>query len=118
MYKRQFTFYGTKGPNTFSNRELIKLFNPSENALPFIYDNFEWPHCTPLGYDFKDFYDPRTGKSGPKGKAATPEEKWRPGRVHGYGLFKKGENHRSPMFSAASRAATAAAAEKAESKKQ
>ncbi|CAN0362543.1 unnamed protein product, partial [Laminaria digitata] len=49
-----FTFYGITGPNTISNREMIKIFDPSINALPFIYDNFEWPHCAAQGYDFKD----------------------------------------------------------------
>lgn len=44
----QFTFYGKKAPNTMKNRMLIKLFDPSENALPFIYDNFEWSHCSEM----------------------------------------------------------------------
>lgn len=44
----QFTFYGKKAPNTMKNRMLIKLFDPSENALPFIYDDFEWSHCAAM----------------------------------------------------------------------
>lgn len=44
----QFTFYGQKAENTLQNRALMKLFDPKENALPFIYDNFDWSHCSDL----------------------------------------------------------------------
>ncbi|CAM9893269.1 unnamed protein product [Pylaiella littoralis] len=94
----QFTFYGKKAPNTMQNRQLIKIFDPSENALPFIYDNFEWSHCAEMGYDFSDFFNPSTMKSGPKGSAASREEKEKPGRVHGFSLFESGRSHRNPGF--------------------
>lgn len=44
----QFTFYGKKAPNTLQNRALVRLFDPNENALPFIYDNFDWSHCAEM----------------------------------------------------------------------
>ncbi|CAM9305494.1 unnamed protein product [Ectocarpus fasciculatus] len=94
----QFTFYGKKAPNTMQNRMLIKLFDPSENALPFIYDNFEWSHCESMGYDFSDFFDTSTMKSGPKGTAASEEEKAKTSRVEGFGLFEKGGIHQQPGF--------------------
>ncbi|CBJ33496.1 tyrosinase [Ectocarpus siliculosus] len=94
----QFTFYGKKAPNTMKNRMLIKLFDPSENALPFIYDNFEWSHCSEMGYDFSDFFDTSTMKSGPKGTAASDEEKSESTRVEGFGLFKQGDIHLQPGF--------------------
>ncbi len=53
MITPQFTFYGEKAPNTRQNRMLIKLFDPSENALPFIYDNFEWSHCAEMVSDLE-----------------------------------------------------------------
>ena len=52
MLTPQFTFYGTKAPNTRQNRMLIKLFDPSENALPLIYDNFDWSHCAEMVSSF------------------------------------------------------------------
>eukprot|EP00903_Cladosiphon_okamuranus_P011690 g10995.t1 len=94
----QFTFYGKKAPNTLRNRMLVKLFDPSENALPFIYDNFEWSHCADMGYDFSDFFDTETMKSGPKGTAASKEEKEKTTRVDGFELFEKGFSHRAPGF--------------------
>ena len=34
-----------------TNRELYNLFDPGRDAVPYIYDNYEWPHCNMLGYD-------------------------------------------------------------------
>ncbi len=53
---------------------------------------------TQQGFDFSDFFDTKTMKSGPKGSAASQEEKDKPGRVHGFGLFQKGDNKRAPGF--------------------
>ncbi|CAM9515381.1 unnamed protein product [Scytosiphon promiscuus] len=94
----EFTFYDRKGVNTLQNRQLIKLFDPSENALPFIYDNFEWSHCEDLGFDFSDFFDTSTMQSGPKGSAASQEEKDKPGRIHGFELFERNFENRAPGF--------------------
>lgn len=49
-----FTFYGKTGPNTHTNREVLTFFDPRKDALPYIYDNFNWPHCSELGYDLHD----------------------------------------------------------------
>eukprot|EP00752_Nemacystus_decipiens_P012221 g10835.t1 len=95
----QFTFYGKKAPNTLQNRAVIRLFDPSENALPFIYDNFEWSHCADMGFDFSDFFDTNTMKYGPKGgPGASEAKKGKPGHVDGFGLFEKGRSHRMPGF--------------------
>ena len=51
-----FTLFDETGPNTRSNRELVHLFDPSVNALNYIYDNFEWPHCAEQGYDMNDLF--------------------------------------------------------------
>ena len=37
-------------------------------------------------------------KSGPKGSAMSQEERAKPGRVHGFGLFQKGDNKEAPEF--------------------
>lgn len=29
----------------YSNRDLYDLLHPGETNCPYIYDNFEWPHC-------------------------------------------------------------------------
>ena len=33
----------------YSNRELWELYSPAKPYLPYIYDNFEWPHCEAAG---------------------------------------------------------------------
>lgn len=30
----------------YTNGELYDLLRPDENTLPYIYDNFNWPHCS------------------------------------------------------------------------
>ncbi|CAM9840116.1 unnamed protein product, partial [Sphacelaria rigidula] len=45
----QFNFYGEFAPNTRTNRELVLLFDPRVDALPYIYDNYDWEHCTDSG---------------------------------------------------------------------
>lgn len=37
-------------------------------------------------------------QSGPKGSAASKEEKEKPGRIHGFELFERGANTRTPGF--------------------
>lgn len=50
------------------------------------------------GYDFSDFFDTSTMQSGPKGTAASEEEKRSSTRVEGFGLFEKGDIHLQPGF--------------------
>lgn len=52
----QFTFWGKTGPNTINNRDLVHLFDPRVNALSYIFDNFQWEHCTESGWDFNDLF--------------------------------------------------------------
>lgn len=56
----QFTLWGKTGPNKLSNRDMVHLFDPRVNALSFIYDNFQWDHCTDLGWDMNDLLDQHT----------------------------------------------------------
>merc|ERR1719198_1031452 len=34
----------------YTNRELLALADPGDSKAPYIYDNFEWPHCLDEGY--------------------------------------------------------------------
>ena len=43
-----FLFEGHDGP--YSNKELVDLMDPTGADSPYIYDNFEWPHCLDEGY--------------------------------------------------------------------
>lgn len=29
----------------YTNQELYGLFEPDGMAVPYVYDNFQWPHC-------------------------------------------------------------------------
>lgn len=35
-----------------TNAQLYDLMDPSADAMPFIFDTFEWAHCTTYGIDF------------------------------------------------------------------
>eukprot|EP00752_Nemacystus_decipiens_P001330 g1320.t1 len=39
--------------NYYTNGELYDLLHPSEMNLPYVYDNFEWPHCDEQGVYIK-----------------------------------------------------------------
>ena len=94
-----FNFNGKAGPNTHTNRELVKFFDPSSQALSYIYDNFEWPHCLESGYDFRDFFDTSTGTPGRVTTADSPDVGPRSGlkKVEGFGIFKQGEA-KGPLY--------------------
>jgi|MDSY01.2.fsa_nt_gb hypothetical protein len=38
----------------YSNAELYQLFNPSGVSIPYMYENFEWPHCEESGYTIRN----------------------------------------------------------------
>lgn len=40
----------------YTNSELYTLLHPKNIHLPYMYDNFEWPHCEMQGYNMKAFY--------------------------------------------------------------
>ena len=94
-----FNFNGKVGPNTHANREIVNFFDPSSQALSYIYDNFEWPHCLESGYDFKDFFDTSTGKPGWVTTADSPDAGPRSGlkKVKGFVIFKQGEA-KGPLY--------------------
>lgn len=51
-----------RGGNVLTNREVLESFDPRNNALPYIYDTFEWPHCEADGYNMGDAW--RAGRGG------------------------------------------------------
>lgn len=38
----------------YSNARLYDLFNPAGNHMPYLYDNFQWPHCDMVGYRMRN----------------------------------------------------------------
>lgn len=61
--------------NTINNRDILQLLDPRINAFNYIYDTFEWKHCTADGFDMNDTWNSGSTEST---KAARP-------------TFKKGE---------------------------
>lgn len=39
-----------------SNREVLEALDPRIDTLPYVYDNFDWPHCEGEGLNFDDTY--------------------------------------------------------------
>ncbi|CAM9954015.1 unnamed protein product, partial [Sphacelaria rigidula] len=37
-----------------NNREVLQAFDPRQDKLSYIYDNFKWTHCADDGYDLDD----------------------------------------------------------------
>ncbi|CBN79225.1 TYRosinase family member (tyr-4) [Ectocarpus siliculosus] len=56
--------------NELTNREALQAFDPRINALPYVYDTFNWEHCAADGYDFGDAWQSSTKKS--KSTSARP----------------------------------------------
>lgn len=50
------TAYGTK---YMSNFEAFRAVTPQEGIykMPYLYNHFEWAHCSEIGWDFKKVYD-------------------------------------------------------------
>lgn len=55
--------HSEEGGNSIPNRDLVKLLDPRINSMTYIYDTFEWPHCTADGFDLGDA---RTSKPNPE----------------------------------------------------
>lgn len=36
----------TASKRYYSNAELYELLRPTASVLPYVYDNFAWPHCS------------------------------------------------------------------------
>eukprot|EP00903_Cladosiphon_okamuranus_P007185 g6977.t1 len=43
----------TAAKKFYTNGELYALLHPSKMDLPYVYDNFEWPHCDEQGVYIK-----------------------------------------------------------------
>ncbi|CAM9318326.1 unnamed protein product [Choristocarpus tenellus] len=56
LFTPKLSLWGKYGPNTLINRDLILAFDPRLDALTYVYDNFEWPHCLDEGFDFNDVW--------------------------------------------------------------
>lgn len=70
------------GGNTFTNREILQALDPRVNKLSYIYDTFEWTHCTEDGINMDDAWDMSATESPKNGKRPT---------------FKQGEK-RYPLY--------------------
>lgn len=79
------------GGNMLTNREALLAFDPRINALPYVYDTFEWAHCKEDGFDLNDAWAARSGGAEANARAPAgnpdggggPEEKG--GAQHGGG---------------------------------
>lgn len=56
----------------YTNRDIYEFLRPDRDEMPYLYDNFEWPHCDVSAFvlplDTSDtqpqvFYDLSTGNS-------------------------------------------------------
>jgi hypothetical protein len=41
-----------KDGDSFTNAGYMEYIDPTSTNLPYVYDNFEWPHCEEAGYSF------------------------------------------------------------------
>ena len=39
----------------YTNQELKDLMDPSRESMPYMYDQFSWPHCSMIGYDITQY---------------------------------------------------------------
>jgi hypothetical protein len=52
-YKDDMLLFGKVDGQTFTNIEYYNYLDPKKGELSYIYDHFEFDHCTELGYDIK-----------------------------------------------------------------
>ena len=50
--------YSVLAAGTLTLGELYKMMDPNKDALPYVYDSFEWDHCTSIGFDFRNGLQP------------------------------------------------------------
>lgn len=48
----EFSFFGTLEGMVFNNEEFYEFMHPYSEKLPYMYDNYDFDHCTGQGYDF------------------------------------------------------------------
>ena len=46
-------FEGGSTETRYTNADLMVLFDPTNSSIPYVYDNFEWPHCAEEGYPLR-----------------------------------------------------------------
>ncbi|KAJ8605555.1 hypothetical protein CTAYLR_000128 [Chrysophaeum taylorii] len=46
------------GDRLLTNADLYQLFDASTHNVPYVYDDFEWPHCAEAGYPHDLLFDP------------------------------------------------------------
>ncbi|CAM9612742.1 unnamed protein product [Choristocarpus tenellus] len=104
------TIWGETAIDKFTNREVLRALDPHENALPYVYDTFTWPHCEKIGYDFHDAWDTTGYGAGGaaavsavngEGKHARPKTGVTPLGKTGdnYAIFKEGAPRQDPWSS-------------------
>lgn len=55
---------GAKPPSIktyYTNADLYDLLRPDESDLPYMYDNFAWPHCSVSGWSGVTYFSGRGG---------------------------------------------------------
>ena len=68
-------FEGGSTETRYTNADLMVLFDPTNSSIPYVYDNFEWPHCAEEGYpsdliatdDMVDEFSDETGTAAMSG---------------------------------------------------
>lgn len=48
-----------------TNSELLTIMDPSDSAMPYIFEHFEWEHCRDVGVDFDNIVPGQTLDYGP-----------------------------------------------------
>ena len=44
---------GAAAKEYYTNAQLYDLLDPSNDDLPYVYADFDWDHCTTLGYNME-----------------------------------------------------------------
>lgn len=70
------------GGNTLTNREVLGAIDPRTNALPYVYDTFEWKHCETDGFDMSDAWHARDSTAKRTKAAAGPPGNKTPPSAH------------------------------------
>ena len=85
------------GGNTLTNREVLAALDPRVDALPYVYDTFEWAHCAADGFDLKDAWS--AGGAADPSKHGAPRRDEHRQSIDGRTVFEKNAP-RFPMYGA------------------
>ena len=48
---------GSYSKRHYSNQETRDMIRPDAYRMPYVYSQFEWPHCSEEGYDFRHIFE-------------------------------------------------------------